>query len=190
MKITNEMIPLIEKALGFTLYDWQKNYLLGEPHEIPPGRAVGKTVAYIVKFLLTSKEPIKLEFIGRYQDYVGSHYKHWFKGEVKYIHDKLTDVGLTTQLVTMNKPKQSISIAVDADTEKLQLKLRAIAKHAEQLANELDAIDNAWQCECGSFAYVDLYHDNTVVERTCSECNERYAYPNNDDLPTRLEGSE
>lgn len=49
---------------------------------------------------------------------------------------------------------KELSISVDMDTDKLQLKLRAIAKHAEQLADELDAIDN------------------------------------NDDLPTRLEGSD
>ncbi|BAK15840.1 translation initiation factor 2, gamma subunit [Solibacillus silvestris StLB046] len=41
-----------------------------------------------------------------------------------------------------NKPKQSISVAVEADTNKLQLKLRAIAKHTAALADELDAIDN------------------------------------------------
>ena len=41
-----------------------------------------------------------------------------------------------------NKPKQSLSISVDMETNKMQLKLRAIAKHAEALANELDVIDN------------------------------------------------
>ncbi|MER2048153.1 MAG: hypothetical protein ABTA23_07945 [Solibacillus sp.] len=37
---------------------------------------------------------------------------------------------------------QSIRLGVDKDTDKLQLKLRAIAKHAEALANELNAIDS------------------------------------------------
>jgi hypothetical protein len=27
--ITEEMIPRIEQAFGFRLYDWQKDYLLG-----------------------------------------------------------------------------------------------------------------------------------------------------------------
>lgn len=36
---------------------------------------------------------------------------------------------------------KSIEIAVEMNTDKLQLKLRIIAKHAEELANELDAID-------------------------------------------------
>lgn len=38
------------------------------------------------------------------------------------------------------KPK-SLELTVGMNTDKLQLKLRAIAKHAEALANELDAID-------------------------------------------------
>ncbi len=71
----------------------------------------------------------------------------------------------------------------------MQLKLRAIAKHAEALADELDVIDNAWECEyCG--------HDEYVVHRIlgndklckCAKCNEKCVI--NDDLPTRLEGSE
>lgn len=41
--------------------------------------------------------------------------------------------------MTERKP---LSISVDMNTDKLQLKLRAIAKHVEALADELDAIDN------------------------------------------------
>lgn len=189
MNITKEMIPLIEKAMGFKLYDWQKKYLMGEEHEVPNGRAVGRTTAYIIRLLLTNNKPIEIGDVGRYADRSDSHYKHWFKGEVKYIHDKLTDSGLITKVVTKTKPNQSLSIAIDADTNKLQVKLRAIAKHAEALADELDAIDHAWQCECGSSSYGDVYHDNLLVERVCDECKERYAY-NVDDLPTRFEGSE
>lgn len=46
----------------------------------------------------------------------------------------------------MNK---SIEIKLDADTNKLSLKLKAIAKHAEALANELDAIDSIEENELG-----------------------------------------
>lgn len=145
MKITEETIPFIEKALGFKLHEWQQNYLLDEPCEISTGRAVGRTVTYIVKLLLINKQPIDLDRDARrYQDHGASTYTHRFKGEVRYINDKLTSVGLATQLLTKNKPKpnQSLSIAVDVNTDKLQHKLRAIAKHAEALANELDVIDN------------------------------------------------
>ncbi|WP_285397631.1 hypothetical protein [Lysinibacillus sp. fls2-241-R2A-57] len=35
----------------------------------------------------------------------------------------------------------SVSLSVDMDTDKMQLKLRAISKYTEALADELDAID-------------------------------------------------
>lgn len=93
------------------------------------------------------------------------------------------------------KPKQSIAIAVEVDTNKLQLKLRAIAKHAEALANELDAIDNAWQCECGATGYSDVEIANKLYERTCEGCKETFVINEDDEgyddeLPTRLEGSD
>ena len=37
--------------------------------------------------------------------------------------------------------KRKTSITVDVDTSKLTLKVRAIAKHAEALADELERID-------------------------------------------------
>ena len=49
-----------------------------------------------------------------------------------------------------------LSTSVDMNADKLQLKLRAIAKHCESLANELDAIDNV--------------HDNDLPTRfECSD---------------------
>ena len=76
---------------------------------------------------------------------------------------------------------QSLSVSVDMDTNKMQLKLRAIAKHAEALADELDAIDNAWLCECGS----DYYREEVTkadgqvyqIERTCYQCGAVYLMP-------------
>ncbi len=79
-------------------------------------------------------------------------------------------------------------------SDKSVQKLRAIAKHAEALANELDAIDNAWECDCGSVDYQDsiLCESDTekVVEhsRECNKCHKVISML--DELPTRLEGSE
>lgn len=39
------------------------------------------------------------------------------------------------------KERKPLSIQVDMDTDKMQLKLRAIAKHVGALADELDRID-------------------------------------------------
>ena len=86
------------------------------------------------------------------------------------------------------KPKQSFSISVDVDTNKMQLKLRAIAKHTAALADELDAIDNAWQCsECGSNSYTTLFDGTNIVMCTCDGCGKHLT---NDDLPTNLEGTD
>lgn len=91
--------------------------------------------------------------------------------------------------------RKPLSISVDMSTDKLQLKLRAIAKHAEALANELEAIDTAWQCDCGATEYAEskLFDDDKrMVEgvRRCMGCGESYAILSDDDLPTRFEGSE
>ena len=94
--------------------------------------------------------------------------------------------------MTERKP---LSISVEMNTDKLQLKLRAIAKHTEALVDELDRIDNAWQCDCGSIEYVDKTLTNGRTDevfystRTCNNCGESYAI-NDDELPTRLEGSD
>ena len=86
--------------------------------------------------------------------------------------------------MTERKP---LSISVDMDTNKMQLKLRAIAKHTEALANELDAIDNAWQCECGLIDYEDsklhatYTKDAKSFSRKCTNCGERYYMPGTSD---------
>lgn len=89
----------------------------------------------------------------------------------------------------MNERK-TMTIAIDMSTDKLQLKLKAVAKHCEALGKELDAIDNAWQCDCGSYDYSDhTYPSGSLAKRICDKCKESYVVPN-DDLPTRLEGSD
>lgn len=40
------------------------------------------------------------------------------------------------------KPSKSLSVSINMNTDKMQLKLRAIAKHTDALADELDRIDN------------------------------------------------
>lgn len=89
--------------------------------------------------------------------------------------------------MTERKP---LSISVDMDTRNMQLKLRAIAKHTEALANELDAIDSAWQCACGCTQYVDegLINSETDAviyeKRVCNDCGEAYA------ITDSIEGNE
>lgn len=52
MKITEETIPLIEKALDIQLYEPQKQYLLGETAYYGRGRGNGRTLAHCVNLAL------------------------------------------------------------------------------------------------------------------------------------------
>lgn len=69
--------------------------------------------------------------------------------------------------------KQKLTVNVDADTSKLQLKLKAIAKHAEALAYELEAIDGACD-ECGSMEYIHLQTPESLPTKKCAMCGEEY----------------
>lgn len=87
---------------------------------------------------------------------------------------------------------KGITIELGLSDKSVQ-KLRAIAKHAKALADELKHIDNAWQCDCGSLDYLDstFYGDEEPKHsvRECTNCHEQYAIPN-EELPTSLEGSD
>ncbi|MFF5993700.1 hypothetical protein AAGS61_02945 [Lysinibacillus sp. KU-BSD001] len=90
-----------------------------------------------------------------------------------------------------SNPKLKSTIAIDLGLDdKTKLKLRAIAQHTEALADELDAIDNAWKCECGSIHYEDsilkecFSEEVTSHKRECQECNKVISMLN------ELEGTE
>lgn len=94
-----------------------------------------------------------------------------------------------------SKLKSAISNDLNFD-DKSKLKLRAIAEHVSKLADELDRIDKLEPCECGSFDYTieSLINSNTneIISRSkvCSECHKSLELSVDDELPTRLEGSE
>lgn len=71
--------------------------------------------------------------------------------------------------------------------DKSKLKLRAIAKHVGALADELDAIDNAWQCECGCEEKEKIEIDNETLFVACFKCGKPIE---KDELPTQLEGTD
>lgn len=90
---------------------------------------------------------------------------------------------------------KGITVNVEMNTDKLQMKLRAIAKHAEALANELDEINNRWQCNgCGCTDYFEdtftemFSGDKLYTKRICLECGGEYVY--DEELPTQPEVSD
>ena len=64
---------------------------------------------------------------------------------------------------------KGITIELDADMGKLTKKLRVIAKHAEALATELEAIDDTVCPECGDgMECTTMYMDGKVVAEQCT----------------------
>lgn len=97
--ITEEMIPRIEKAFGFQLYDWQKDYLLGKRCIIEYGRNNGKTFVYCVEILLSDGEPIKRRDLFKCGDGErGKRYWRWFAECALEINDKLVAAGFETRV--------------------------------------------------------------------------------------------
>lgn len=97
--ITPETIQKIESVFGFSLYDWQKDYLLGNIQHRAGGRCNGNTFAYCVKLLLSDGDPIKIKDIQKYIDEVhDSYYTKWFTGYCMEINKKLVSVGLKTRI--------------------------------------------------------------------------------------------
>ncbi|MFJ7983082.1 hypothetical protein ACIQ1D_22815 [Lysinibacillus xylanilyticus] len=82
-----------------------------------------------------------------------------------------------------------ITIGLEFDS-KSKLKLRAIAKHVGALADELDRIDNAWMCDCGSTEYKTTFEDNFLMDNQCMGCGKHFSLPIDDELPTQLESSD
>lgn len=102
-----EIIRIVEFALRIKLYDWQKAYILGVSNYEMPGRASGKTTAYMVKLCLSEGETIDLTKLGEYIDEVhGSAYLEWFRHELFRVYRSLREVGgLKLRTITWGKPK-------------------------------------------------------------------------------------
>ena len=69
---------------------------------------------------------------------------------------------------------KGITIELDMDTNNLSAKLKAIAKHAEALADELDAIDVVRCPICGNdMSTSELFADGEsyMEEQYCDSCN-------------------
>lgn len=79
MEINDLVIKYIEKALKVELYDWQKQYLLGEKYTAPKGRGVGRTFVHIIKTALSDGRPLDLRRPNTFSDYGD--------GSSQYVHN-------------------------------------------------------------------------------------------------------
>ena len=70
----------------------------------------------------------------------------------------------------MERIRDKLSIGIGTNTNQLQRKLRAIAKHAEALADELKAIDESECPECGGteIECATFYKEEEVHYEQCT----------------------
>lgn len=89
----------IEEALGFKLYDWQKDYIFSNPVPFTMGgRRIGLTTAYIIKLIISEGPPIRLGRIENVRHICdsdnGINYLKWFEYEFTDIYYKLSHTKL------------------------------------------------------------------------------------------------
>lgn len=106
MKISEDTIPIIEKALNLKLYEGQKHYILHNgPYWFNYGRTTGKTLAYCVKLALSDGEPLNIKKPWNICDYDYGretnkiNYSMWFAQYFLDIWHALKDAGLPVREV-------------------------------------------------------------------------------------------
>lgn len=99
MKLTENDIKTIEVALGITLYDNQKKYILCSDESCFTERGQGKTLAHMIKLALSVGEPIDLEQFEKYTDQKchTNSYTALYKREFIKLRNKLKEAGLTVR---------------------------------------------------------------------------------------------
>lgn len=96
----NMMLTVIELALGITLTEGQKNYIMSDGEYWFGGRQTGKTTAYCIKLALSDGPPLDLEHPEKWCDSdsgsVGNsiYYGKWFRGQFMDIWTRLKDFGI------------------------------------------------------------------------------------------------
>ena len=88
---SEEIVNAIEVALGLKLYDWQKAYMFGCGGYLAPGRQTGKTLAWILKILLSEGPPLHLYNPAVLREVCdstahGSQYFIWFKNQLRKVY--------------------------------------------------------------------------------------------------------
>lgn len=101
MKITEETISLIERALNIKLYNGQKEYLLNDgTYWYNFGRASGKTLVYCIKLALSDGNPLDMRKPWEIcdpdygLDENKYNYSRWFRKFFFKIWHSLKDAGL------------------------------------------------------------------------------------------------
>lgn len=112
-----EMMQRVEMAMGFKLYEWQKQYIAyGSIAFFPEERRIGRTTAHILRMLLTSTEPIYINDIVPDECH-GRMYAKLYKKEVCKIRDKLVSSGIQIPEIKKGMRRDGQSRYLDEKTD-------------------------------------------------------------------------
>lgn len=99
---TEKFIEAIEEALGFRLYDYQREILKGNEVPMPSGRATGKTLTSMLVQLTKYdqiNEPIELFLL----DFRNGRYFGWYTLELRELREKLVEKGIPCREIVLKK---------------------------------------------------------------------------------------
>lgn len=92
-----EQRALVERALEIRLLDWQVAYIWGNSQYLMPGRATGKTLAYVIRLCLSEGEPLHMYRQGKHchlcDEHHGPEYLAIFRRYVRDAYRKLEMMG-------------------------------------------------------------------------------------------------
>lgn len=95
----SEKVKKIEKALGFTLFPWQIDFIMERDAQIPTGRRSGRTTAFILRLLLRDETPLRAGDIVTDGEQYGQQYKQIFMWEMKKIRGQLIKGGIPVRQI-------------------------------------------------------------------------------------------
>lgn len=134
-----EVIKKIEKALGFSLYRWQRRYLSLENMKINPDyRSCGNSTIFIVKQLLTLDRKLNLTWASNDIELLIDHnskdknMQKLMKPMIETIDYKLKSVGFETCLI---RPKKQSEMVINLTVDGLDETLKKVEKYCK-LINE------------------------------------------------------
>lgn len=144
-----DVINRIEKALGFTLYPWQVNYLQLDNMEINPNyRGCGNSTIFIVKQLLTLDRRLNLHWPSKDIEYLIDYksesemIQKMMKPMIENIDYKLKSVGFETCIYT-GKSIGTLTLQVEMDG--LEEARRSVEKYCSLIDEATSKLEQAEQ---------------------------------------------
>lgn len=101
----DKIVKTINEELHIELHDWQIAFIFNESDNVVSGRATGKTIAYMLRMLLSKGEPIH-----QYKVRICNDYDQWYARELRSLYCTLSNpcLGLELRKIYFNRKEVSI----------------------------------------------------------------------------------